>query len=249
MIEKTIVFFEELSMNAHPALKTLLYDGWILRFSNGYTKRANSVNPIYTSSLPIEKKVTVCEDMYTRQGLPTVFKITDATPTAFDNYLQSQNYEIVTPTYLLTNDSLPSGTDSSNVTVFQGINPIWRDHCFRLNGLIDTQKAATAAVMMANMQNDIVCAQMEADGKIIACGLCVMERGYAGLYDIVVDPKYRQKGCGTGLCRSLLSEAAKQGAKTAYLQVTADNKPAVALYEKLGYQHCYQYWYRVKDNR
>jgi len=40
---------EELSMNALPALSTVFLNGWILRFSNGYTRRANSVNPIYPS--------------------------------------------------------------------------------------------------------------------------------------------------------------------------------------------------------
>jgi hypothetical protein len=30
--------FEELLLNMWPALQTKLYDGWILRFANGYTK-------------------------------------------------------------------------------------------------------------------------------------------------------------------------------------------------------------------
>ena len=36
-------FIEELTLNAWPPLQTQLYDGWLLGFSGGYTRRANSV--------------------------------------------------------------------------------------------------------------------------------------------------------------------------------------------------------------
>ena len=39
---------KELAVNAWPSLQTLL-DGWVLRFANGYTRRANSVNLLYPS--------------------------------------------------------------------------------------------------------------------------------------------------------------------------------------------------------
>ncbi|MDB5085123.1 MAG: family N-acetyltransferase, partial [Bacilli bacterium] len=35
---------EELTLNNWQPLQTMLYDGWLLRFAGGYTKRANSVN-------------------------------------------------------------------------------------------------------------------------------------------------------------------------------------------------------------
>jgi len=37
----------ELPLNASPALKTTLLDGWLLPFGDEYTPRANSVKPIY----------------------------------------------------------------------------------------------------------------------------------------------------------------------------------------------------------
>jgi hypothetical protein len=51
---------EELSLNAWPAHQTLLYDGWVIRFANGYTKRANSVNPLYLSTIDLDEKIAFC---------------------------------------------------------------------------------------------------------------------------------------------------------------------------------------------
>jgi len=70
-----ITHIEELSLNAWAALQTMVYDGWIIRFAEGYTKRANSVNPLYTSSIPIEEKLHYCENLYRSRNLPVVCKI------------------------------------------------------------------------------------------------------------------------------------------------------------------------------
>ena len=76
-MNKKVKFFEEIGANGHVALNNLLYDGWILRFSNGYTRRANSVSVIYPSQLSPEEKVPVCEEYYKRQGLSCVITVMD----------------------------------------------------------------------------------------------------------------------------------------------------------------------------
>ena len=56
-----IKLYEELAANAHVALNLMQYDGWLLRFSEGHTCRANSVSVIYPSSIDLEEKVEYCE--------------------------------------------------------------------------------------------------------------------------------------------------------------------------------------------
>jgi GNAT superfamily N-acetyltransferase len=233
-------------MNAYPAQKTRFYDGWVLRFSNGLSHRANSVNPIYPSGMPIEEKVEACEDMYAEHGLPPVFKLTDASPAGLDEYLEARGYGIVTPTYLFTSSILPAAREKGSVAVQKGIGVAWRANLLRLKGLTDTKQKDTANAMMNLIQNDAMCASVDVDGKAVACGLCVIERGYAGLFDIVVDEEYRRHGYGHRLCGALLAEASANGAKHAYLQVEAANGPAIALYKTMGFESAYQYWYRVR---
>ena len=92
-----IRMFEEMSFNAHPALQTQFYDGWLLRFSNGYSNRANSVNMLYPSSIDLETKIDECERRYTVANLASVFKIIEGEHTQIDSILERRGYEIVTP--------------------------------------------------------------------------------------------------------------------------------------------------------
>ena len=51
-----IIEIELMMMRSWPALEEKTYDGWIMRFSEGYTKRANSINPMYESYFDLEEK-------------------------------------------------------------------------------------------------------------------------------------------------------------------------------------------------
>jgi ribosomal protein S18 acetylase RimI-like enzyme len=88
-------------------------------------------------------------------------------------------------------------------------------------------------------------ATVHAQGQAVGFGLAVLERGTVGLFDLVVSPG--QRGCGRGraLVQALLHWAANAGAGSAYLQVRAENAPALRLYETMGFRPAYAYHYRV----
>ena len=60
----------------------------------------------------------------------------------------------------------------------------------------------------------------------MAWGLGVVERGYVGLYDIVVAPDLRGIGLGRRVVTSLMAWGCREGAHSAYLQVREENEIA-----------------------
>ena len=244
-MEAAIKTLEELSYNAHPSLNTMFYDGWMLRFADGYTNRANSVNMLCPSQIPLAGKIAFCESIYTKQKLPTVFKITPLS-LVVDSVLAERGYEVVTPTNLMTM-MLPKSfaTDFNASVVSEGINEAWQSNYFRLNQT-NADKIPAAKQIQGNIVNRALTVTLSEKDEVMAYGLCVVEQAYAGLFDIVVSSQHRRKGYGRNICTSLLHNAFQCGAQKAYLQVVADNAGAIALYEKLEFVDLYRYWYRVK---
>lgn len=76
-----------------------------------------------------------------------------------------------------------------------------------------------------------------------ATGRASYGEDWVGLHGLEVRPERRRRGLGLALVAALLDWAAERGATTAYLQVHADNEPARALYEGLGFttHHAYRY--------
>lgn len=72
-----------------------------------------------------------------------------------------------------------------------------------------------------------------------AVGIVVESDLLAGLFCLAVAPDARRRGRGSALVRGLLADCAP-GA-LAYLQVEGHNRPAVAMYERLGFELAYRY--------
>ncbi len=236
---------EEAGMNAWPAKQHILYDGWLLRFANGYTKRANSVMPVYESVLEVDEKIACCEDIYRQMGLPPVFRLTPLAQGNLDSALEGRGYRKIDPTRVLTlsldhwDAPVPQETALRELPLEQ-----WMGVFSEISGsLVEVQPAH--AQILQNIIHPYLAAALEISGKWVACGLGVLERDWFGLFDIVTHPGYRQQGFGTQLVGGMLDWAKSHGADKSYLQVMEQNTPALGLYAKMGYADAYGYWYRV----
>lgn len=239
---------EEISLNHWQPLSTLLYDGWVLRFAKGYTKRANSIQPIYYSTLDVHEKIEECERIYASNQLSTIFKITPfIQPDHLDQLLQDKGYAVVDLTRIQTRslDDIKEPVHQA-VQIDAQLTTAWLDHFCRLNKVNDLQRETTE-LMLNNIRTKAGFISLLLDGQVVACGFGVIERGYVGLYDIITDANFRNQGLAEQMILHLLHWAKENGATSSYLQVVANNAPAVKLYAKLGYSEVYSYWYRVKE--
>ena len=238
---------EELSLNAWPALQTLQYDGWVLRFANGYTRRANSINPLYPSDLGVDEKLHFCEAFYRGRSLPVVFKITDQSlPAELDQYLDEVGYAKEAGTSVQT---LDLGTfdqkPAANLIFWEDVQDEWLEAFCRMSPGVGAH-TPTLRQMLLNILPRRCFAAVRVDGRIIACGLGVAQSGCVGIFDIVTDSAFRLRGFGRQVVSGLLTWGKANQADAAYLQVMLNNTPALNLYSTLGFAEQYQYWYRVK---
>lgn len=266
-----IHLIEEISLNAWPSHKMELYDGWLIRFSYNYTHRTNCVNLVAPSTLPLEEKIAFCENEYRNVHTPAIFKISPSEAESFDPVLEKHGYEIQHTTDVLTmsltdfrpypsigaeyesyqrNSGLPSFvTYPGNVLVqlCDTITDDWITSLFRLNGTTNPTHLRVVPSMFKAIPKQTIVARIEIDGRMVASGLGILDREHIGLYAIYVDASCRRKHFGQAICSTIISEAEKLGATHAYLQVVAHNHPARKMYEQLGFQYLYTYWFRAKD--
>ncbi len=235
---------EEAALNAWPALQHMLYDGWLLRFADGYTKRANSVTPLFGGQLALAEKIAFCEHTYACKNLPCIFRLPSFASPVLDDLLARRGYQPIDQTLVLQRDlhTLPFSTGAP---IHHDSFDRWLAAWCHLSGTAPDLHG-THATMLQRIAVQPLFATLQLDGNPVACGLGVLEGTLFGLFDIVAAPHQRNRGYGTQLVSAMLAWAAREGAQHAYLQVVATNSAALHVYKKLGFDQLYHYRYRIK---
>lgn len=264
MSNPTTRTIEEASINAWPARQQLVDDGWLIRFNDGYTRRANSVNPIYSfesddaaltqrtlTQRTLTQRVEKWEHFYRAKGRPAIYKITPLVqPPHLDALLAERGYRYEAPTGVRTRSLIeplaaPSGLVDGHPLVEISLSDIWLEN-YTTFSATPPEAIAPMRAILDNIAPACCYVTQWADGAPVASGLGVLEGALFGLYDIVTSPSQRGKGYGVHLLHALLSWARVNGASHAYLAVMDDNAPARRLYDKWGFVEVYKYWYRVQ---
>jgi ribosomal protein S18 acetylase RimI-like enzyme len=247
-----LVRIEESGLNVLQTQRQLFFDGWLLRLSPGVAKRGRSVNPHFGSSRPLDGKIAHCENVYAQQGLPTLFRITPfSQPSDLDAALAACGYQEFGETLVqaMALDRPPPLPEAAEDVVIEAPDALaFVDAVGDLRDSTPLQREAHRERLM-NSPLGKRHAVVRAAGRVVCTAQAAVEADLAGIFDVVTAVDARRRGYATLACASLLSWAWQHGAQAAYLQVSADNVPAIASYRKFGFATVYTYHYRGRPGQ
>jgi N-acetylglutamate synthase len=234
---------EERGFNAWPSCRTVYLNGWLVRISGGLTKRANSANALAPSG-PFSDVKTAVENIYEREALPPIFRITPLVDKEIDRVLERDGYAVRDECLVMTalKDAFPKCTNL-NVVLGHAPDRAWLDGVAQANFIVSPLREIHDRIVLS-IPLPSAFATAYVDGHPAGFAMAVIDRGMVGIFDVVVKESVRGQGIGRGLTARLLHWGAERGAYASYLQTLQSNAIARTLYSKLGYREAYRYYYR-----
>lgn len=239
---------ERHAVGSWPPLVSEPLGEWLLRASDGFSSRANSVLAVGDPGCPFADALRAVRAFYADRSLPPWVQVVSGSE--LDRAFVDAGWVPARPGEADTVFSLASVAAASRavrrsaradvpVEVSTTADPAW---------LADDARAAArphAATGVLEGPDQVGFVSVRDGVRVIAKGRigCGRDDDWAGITDVWVDPAHRREGLALVVLGRLLGWAAERGVSTAYLQVRGDNEPALALYERLGFtpHHSYRY--------
>jgi GNAT superfamily N-acetyltransferase len=241
------VEIEHAAFQSWPSQEEKNWEGWVLRLSEGYTKRANSITVFTNPAGLLEPLILACETQFNSRQLPCVFRLLHFVDnTDLEEILISRGYNFADHTLTLFQHI--QGKQWNGGKIKPMAIEDWMTSFYRLSQK-DSLDGTRHLAILNRIRQPLLPAVLREGNEEVACGIGVMSGSLFGIFDIVIHPKYRNMGFGRELLYRMLKWAVDNGAISAYVQVVADNEPAVRLYHKCGYRPGYEYHYRIQDYR
>ena len=240
---------EDAGLNASAPPQQRWLDGWLVRFSPGKAKRARCVNAVANGRSSLGERLAACEQVFAAAQLPLIVRVTPfSQPSGLDAHLAECGLRRFDDTRVMAAE-VPGGAppDLPAGMVFNSLalEPFAR-RVGELRGSPLAQRQAHAERLL-NSPVPFFAFELTLDGETVTCGQIAVENDLVGIYDVFSAAGSRGRGHATLFCRHLLAQARARGARHAYLQVEADNRPARAVYTRLGFADAYAYHYRTRD--
>ncbi len=243
---------QEAALNGWPALREIVFDGWLLRFADGHTRRANSVHPLWPGTYPLDGKIRHCEAVYAAQGLPTLFCVPSTAPPDLGHALDERGYgppedetRLLHMDLARTAPLLPEGVHLDEGLPGDG----WLRTLAALQGQSEAAQRTHRKILEALAIPAVFASVPVEGGRLGAIAFGAVHHGMVCVNSVATDPEFRRRGLAQGAISAVLAWARdRKGATGACVPVVAENAPAVALYQGLGFKdEVCRYHYRRRS--
>lgn len=242
LTDADIVRLEVIAARAWPAARSTTLGGWRLYATSGFSGRINACWPLEDPGLDLAQAISRAEAWFESCGLPSNFKIVAGAAPLLTGELARRGYRSRTETVMMTGPA--RGSPDASILLSGAVDPAFAAVFTATSD--DPGDARERLETLARVPAPRALALLEVDAAPAAIGACAVEGDWTGIFAMRTDPRYRRQGLGRRVFASLLAYAAELGATQAWLQVDADNPPALALYEAAGFAEAYRYHYWFK---
>lgn len=241
----TVRRFEAAGFRAWPAT-SVHYDGaWAVRLTGGHpARRLNSINPLDPGDdANLTERIARAERTFGAYGRPATFRMSPLASSRLSAHLDRQGWT-------RHSESLVMRAPLSDRLVADALHQIPLKDMGRFIGAaiaigsLDPVLRPGLSEVISSIEPSAGLFVNEGDGRPVSTAICVRDGELAGLFEVATDADERGKGNGRRTVLSALKWARSGGARTAWLQVEADNEVAIGLYRSLGFDEIYRYHYR-----
>ena len=239
---------EATCFNAFPSLKQAILDGWLLRFSKGVSRRANSANPLHAGYAAPDVVIEQIEAIYRGQGQPTIFRVPSFLA-AIDGPLTARGYGSEGETCVIYGamDAVAAAADAG-VELSANPRAEWLAAMAALQRHTETHRRVYRRIVGA-VAVPAAFAGLRIDGDLAALAYGTAGDGLLCYESVITDPGRRRQGLAWRVLASLAAWGREQGARGVCLQVEAGNAPGRALYDRFGLKtELYRYYYWRQPN-
>lgn len=249
----TLKAIEEANLNSFPSERSVVDGAWVARLSPGNpARRVNSLNVMDPrDGAEAGRRLAEMRAVFVRNDVAFHLRHTPLTPPELGAITDGEGWTRSGDTDVLVRevDGAQAGPGAGD-----GIHAVdlaaFLDGFAAVGGTRPETVTSVALHRLAEALGRIAVERLtflaqDRDGAPLGVVLAVADRGLLGIYDLAVRPDIRGQGLGGRLVRRCLAEAQARGCRLAWLQVTAENAPARALYRRLGFRQGYGYHYRL----
>ncbi len=232
---------ELIGFETWPAFTEEWLGEWILRATDGMTRRNNSVTPMGDPGSDLDTAIGRAESWFDDHGIPPVFRLTELAPHDLMARLIERGYAETDTTKVMTRTADSAGFDQ-NVRVTALPTQQWRELLVagRPQGS-EYGRHFDQLSAMTSLPSGF--AELAMDGSTRAIGQVTLSDGFAMIFNMKTDPEHRRSGYAARTLATLLAHASSEGAAEIMLQVQDDNLAAVSLYDQAGFTTRYEYRY------